>query len=325
MPTRSTARTIKHNMVAFLKKPNESVGFTEVVDFLKGAICGSRINSLEKELKETTGDTRNVVLQIIGSRREISPPIWRQAKTLSKLLLRVLARKNQLIRARDTGEISSLWLKRLISGLDAEEEINTQVERVQREGKAPMVEEDIQATHKTKEQIRQEEAGLEEAIKTTKEKKSSGEKVAEVKEEEQVKRTGKRKKQKARKGINVNKSAQEDSETNKEESVEAYETYSFELQNLICVNWKIISASTKKSIEQIGLKMLMTECFGVISGLCFDPPLNEDAILELTTITKDDGKMNEVCYKLLKMIEKQAGIRKLIDVINEAVGIFFGN
>ncbi|GJU61359.1 hypothetical protein Tco_1243194 [Tanacetum coccineum] len=26
----------KHNMVAFLKKPNESVGFIEVVDFLKG-------------------------------------------------------------------------------------------------------------------------------------------------------------------------------------------------------------------------------------------------------------------------------------------------
>ncbi|GKA34390.1 hypothetical protein Tco_0720819 [Tanacetum coccineum] len=46
-------------------------------------------------------------------------------------------------------------------------------------------------------------------------------KFAEVKEEEQVKRTGKRKKQKARKGINVDKSAQEDSETDKEESVEA--------------------------------------------------------------------------------------------------------
>ncbi|GKD06092.1 hypothetical protein Tco_1181066 [Tanacetum coccineum] len=26
----------KHNMVAFLKKPTESVGFTEIVDFLKG-------------------------------------------------------------------------------------------------------------------------------------------------------------------------------------------------------------------------------------------------------------------------------------------------
>ncbi|GKC57426.1 hypothetical protein Tco_1085024, partial [Tanacetum coccineum] len=45
------------------------------------------------------------------------------------------------------------------------------------------------------------------------------EKVTEVKEEEPVIRTGKRKKQKARKGINVDKSAQEDSETDKEESV----------------------------------------------------------------------------------------------------------
>ncbi|GKC10529.1 hypothetical protein Tco_1007311 [Tanacetum coccineum] len=39
--------------------------------------------------------------------------------------------------------------------------------------------------------------------------------------EKPVKRQEKRKKQKARKGINVDKSAQEDSETNKEESVEA--------------------------------------------------------------------------------------------------------
>ncbi|GKC72204.1 hypothetical protein Tco_1118087, partial [Tanacetum coccineum] len=48
-----------------------------------------------------------------------------------------------------------------------------------------------------------------------------GDRVAEVKKEEPVKRTGKRKKQKARKGINVDKSAQEDTETDKEESVEA--------------------------------------------------------------------------------------------------------
>ncbi|GKG63776.1 hypothetical protein Tco_0645169, partial [Tanacetum coccineum] len=41
----------------------------------------------------------------------------------------------------------------------------TASKRGQREGKAPMVEEDIQATHKTKEQIIQEEARLEEAIK----------------------------------------------------------------------------------------------------------------------------------------------------------------
>ncbi|GJU31841.1 hypothetical protein Tco_1175430 [Tanacetum coccineum] len=82
-----------------------------------------------------------------------------------------------------------LWNKKIDTGLDAEEEIKTgreekintgfeevstgstkvdsgtASERGQREGKAPMVEENIQATHKTKEQLRQEEAGLEEAIK----------------------------------------------------------------------------------------------------------------------------------------------------------------
>ncbi|GKD61354.1 ribonuclease H-like domain-containing protein [Tanacetum coccineum] len=81
-----------------------------------------------------------------------------------------------------------LVAKNINTGLDVEEEINigrveinTSIEEVstgsakvnsgtaskrgQREEKAPMVEEDIQATHKTKEQIRQKEAGLEEAIK----------------------------------------------------------------------------------------------------------------------------------------------------------------
>ncbi|GKD39625.1 hypothetical protein Tco_1259832 [Tanacetum coccineum] len=81
--------------------------------------------------------------------------------------------------------------KNIDTGLDAEDEINTGIKDVntgstkvdtgrtsistssiilspkkgQREGKAQIVEEDIQATHKTKEQIRQEEAGLEEAIR----------------------------------------------------------------------------------------------------------------------------------------------------------------
>ncbi|GJZ16859.1 ribonuclease H-like domain-containing protein [Tanacetum coccineum] len=47
------------------------------------------------------------------------------------------------------------------------------------------------------------------------------EKVGKVKEEEPVKRVGKRKKQKARKGISIDKTPQGDSKTDKEESVEA--------------------------------------------------------------------------------------------------------
>ncbi|GJZ74759.1 hypothetical protein Tco_0639224, partial [Tanacetum coccineum] len=383
--------------------------------------------------------------------------------------------------------------KKIDTGLDAKEEINTgreeintgieevstgstkvdsgtASERGQREGKAPMVEEDIQATHKTKEQMRQEEAlseqqkkrkaqvqfeaqfyteedwdvirakleanaelskdvlgkdlpeqdfskrmvdmlkklkfeeikeefdklvqqidtfvpinleatkaklkryGEELQTKTLKKQKiddkdvpAIGEKVAEVKEEEQVKRTGKRKKQKARKGINVDKSAQEDSKTDKEESVEAMNPTPLTTKSDIYMSFgAMIKDFTREDL--IELYRLVMQKYGtnrpedaydrvLWSDLrtMFDPPLNEDAIwslplqqkmvswryydkcevhcltLEACTIymladrkyplSKEacqvmlkmkllDGKMNEVCYKLLKMIEKQAGIRK---------------
>ncbi|GJR82799.1 hypothetical protein Tco_0153584 [Tanacetum coccineum] len=97
------------------------------------------------------------------------------------LLLRVIRRKIQLIRTKRYRRRERSVAKNINIGLDAEEEINTGIKDVntgstkvdsgtaskrgQREGKAPMIEEDIQATHKTKEQMRQEEARLEEAIK----------------------------------------------------------------------------------------------------------------------------------------------------------------
>ncbi|GKA19212.1 hypothetical protein Tco_0699127 [Tanacetum coccineum] len=169
-----------------------------------------------------------------------------------------------------------------------------------------------------------------------------GEKVAEVKEEEPVKRTGKRRK-KARKGISVDKNAQGDSETDKEESVEAMNP------TPLCTKSNGVKYginSPKDAYDRVLWSDLRT---------MFDPPLNKDAIwslpmqqkmvswryydkcevhyltLEACTIymladrkyplSKDacqvmlkmkllDGKMNKVCYKLLKMIEKQVGIRK---------------
>ncbi|GJU26957.1 putative ribonuclease H-like domain-containing protein [Tanacetum coccineum] len=101
------------------------------------------------------------------------------------LLISVSKQSSDLIRAKYRRRQG--YAKRFDTGLDAEEEINTGREEIntgieevstgstkvdsgtaskrgQREGKAPMVKEDIQATHKTKEQMRQEEAGLEEAI-----------------------------------------------------------------------------------------------------------------------------------------------------------------
>ncbi|GJX62186.1 hypothetical protein Tco_0295086 [Tanacetum coccineum] len=219
------------------------------------------------------------------------------------------------------------------------------------------------------------------------------EKVGKVKEEEPVKRVGKRKKQKARKGISIDKSPQGDSETDKEESVEAMNPTPLDTKSNIVANWKIFKQG-KRSIYQIirangadtvyisfgamlkdltredliELYRLVMQKYGtnrpedaydrvLWSDLrtMFDPPLNEDAIWSLPLqqkmtswkyydkcavhcltleacniymladrkyhLSKDacqvmlkmkllDGKINEVFYKLLKMIEKQADVKK---------------
>ncbi|GKC10531.1 hypothetical protein Tco_1007313 [Tanacetum coccineum] len=75
------------------------------------------------------------------------------------------------------------------------------------------------------------------------------EKVTEVKEEEPVIRTGK-KKQKARKGINVDKSPQGDSKTDEEESVEAMNPTPLDTKSNIMANWKIFQQG-ERSIYQI--------------------------------------------------------------------------
>ncbi|GJV61864.1 hypothetical protein Tco_1467964 [Tanacetum coccineum] len=120
-----------------------------------------------------------------------------------------------------------------------------------------------------------------------------GEKVAEVKEEEPVKRTGKRKKQKARKGINVDKSTQEDSETDKEESVEAMNPTPLTTKSDSVANWKIFQQDFTRE-DRIELYRLVMQKYGtnrpedaydrvLWSDLrtMFDPPLIEDAIWSL--------------------------------------------
>ncbi|GJZ21715.1 hypothetical protein Tco_0558754 [Tanacetum coccineum] len=76
------------------------------------------------------------------------------------------------------------------------------------------------------------------------------EKVSKVKEEEPVKRVVKRKKQKARKGISINKSPQGDLESNKEESVEAMNPTPLDTKSNIVANWKIFQQG-ERSIYQI--------------------------------------------------------------------------
>ncbi|GKA46833.1 hypothetical protein Tco_0739716 [Tanacetum coccineum] len=492
----------KHNMVAFLKKANESVGFTEVVDFLKGTSLRSykaplpegntsgsveasmqlkelmvlvpnlvtRVTSLEKELKDTKQTLGTVVLKLVkkvkslekalkrkskkvivsasegeepedqgriiqdidddplvslvresmrmnekstdfvtptkasreAQEEDISPTILEAAKTLSKVASQGVSKVKSTDKGKRYRRRARSVAKIINTGLDAEEEINTSIEEVsigsakvdsgtaskrgQREGKAPMVEEDIQATHKTKEQIRQEEAGLEEAIKLQaqmdeevakqihldkmiakrmaeeeelseqqRKKANSFQNVEKImrrmkfyveqkdkherskpmtkaqqgimKLEVPVKKTGMRRKQKARKGINIDKTAQD--EFNKER--EAYvkdkvKDASSESE----IGLDVIPTATKPPTIRLVIKkyganrpeeMYDRVLWGDLKTM-FDPPLSDDAIWNRKyTLSKDacqvmlkmkllDGTMDEVCYQLLKMIEKQARIRK---------------
>ncbi|GJS65439.1 hypothetical protein Tco_0680003 [Tanacetum coccineum] len=194
-------------------------------------------------------------------------------------------------------------------------------------------------------------------------------------------------------GEKVVESAQEDSETDKEESVEAMNPTPLTTKSDSVANWKIFQQG-QKSVYQIirangadtvymsfgamikdftredliELYRLVMQKYGTKRPedvydrvlwsdlrIMFNPPLIEDAIWSLPLqqkmvswryydkcevhcltfeaciiymladrkypLSKEacqvmlkmkllDGKMNEVCYKLLKMIEKQAGIRK---------------
>ncbi|GJX44832.1 hypothetical protein Tco_0261508 [Tanacetum coccineum] len=175
----------------------------------------TRINSLEKELKDTKQTLGNDVLKLVKKVKSLETALKRKSK-------KVLISESESEEPEDQGriiqdidddplvslvresmkeksidfvtptkasgeaqeeEISPTILEaaKTLSKVASQEDINTGIKDVntgstkvdsgtaskrgQREGNAPMVEEDIQATHKTKEQMRQEEAGLEEAIK----------------------------------------------------------------------------------------------------------------------------------------------------------------
>ncbi|GKD25043.1 hypothetical protein Tco_1231257 [Tanacetum coccineum] len=91
---------------------------------------------------------------------EISPTILEAAKTLSKIDTGLDAREE----VNTSREKINTGIEEVSSG-STKIDSGTASKRSQREGKAPMVEEDIQASHKNKEQMRQEQDGLEESIK----------------------------------------------------------------------------------------------------------------------------------------------------------------
>ncbi|GJY50569.1 putative ribonuclease H-like domain-containing protein, partial [Tanacetum coccineum] len=309
---------------------------------------------------------------------EISPTILEATKTLSKVASQGVSKEKSTDKGKRYRRRARSMAKKIDTGLDAEEEIdtgreeiNTGIEEVstgstkvdsgiaskrgQREGKAPMVEEDIQVTHKTKEQLRQEEAGLAKLEANAELSKDVlGQDLPEYDfAKRMVDMVNQRKKHFA-----------EERAKAKRNKPMTQSHYKGKIEKI----WRRASDKDFTREDLIELYRLVMQKYGtnrpedaydrvLWSDLrtMFDPPLIEDAIwslplqqkmvswryydkcevhcltLEACTIymladrkyplSKEacqvmlkmkllDGKMNEVCYKLLKMIEKQAGIRK---------------
>ncbi|GKA49423.1 putative nuclease HARBI1 isoform X2, partial [Tanacetum coccineum] len=199
----------------------------------------NRIGSLEKELKKTKQTLGNAVLTLVKKVKTLQVDLKRKSKKLADFVTPTKASGEA-----QEEEISPTILeaaKTIIdTRLDAEEEINigreeintsieevstgstkvdssTASERGQREGKAPIIEEDIQATDKTKERLRQEEAGLEEDIKLQ----------AQLDEE----------------------SAQEDLKHDNEESVDGYESSPLIQKSDSASNLKIFQLAEQRLID----------------------------------------------------------------------------
>ncbi|GKA42427.1 hypothetical protein Tco_0735087 [Tanacetum coccineum] len=241
-------------------------------------------------------------------------------------------------------------------------------ERVKRQG--VQVEQEFSKKQKTIEEVSVLEESITEPV------------IAKEEEIKSVKKRGKIKKQKARKGIHINKTAQDESEEEREAFMKDKVTSASSKSEIgidaiptatkppSIVDWKIIPQSGLKVVYQIirrdgfdkiymsfgairkdfsrdnltKLYRLVKKKYGVNRpeeiydrvlwgdlNTMFDPPLSDDAIWSFPLQQKMinwrkyplskvacqvmlkmkllDGTTDEVCYQLMKMIEKQAGLR----------------
>ncbi|GJQ92390.1 hypothetical protein Tco_0003529 [Tanacetum coccineum] len=199
-------------------------------------------NVLGKELPEE--DFAKKMVELVNQRKKFfveERAKARRSKPMTQSLLR-----NYMMNYFKNQETWKLTQLKKLSFKEVKEEFDKLVKQV--ESFVPMNIKPTKAQLKRYEEELQTEISKKQRIDDK--DVSVEEKVTEVKEEEPVIRTGKRKKQKARKGINVDKSPQGDSETDEEESVEAMNPTPLDTKSNIVANWKIFQQG-ERSIYQI--------------------------------------------------------------------------
>ncbi|GJX20670.1 hypothetical protein Tco_0223347, partial [Tanacetum coccineum] len=155
------------------------------------------------------------------------------------------------------------------------------------------------------------------------------EKVKVVKKEEPIKRTGKRKKQKARKGTHAEKTVKHEAEEDMEALVKGNDTNSSSGTDIpvsvvpvaikphSIANWKIIKLGNKgvyQIIREDGTYITYINFGALLKSISRDDlielyrryPIPADMCQAMLDKNLQGDKKDEACYQLLKLIEKQA-------------------
>ncbi|GJZ59576.1 hypothetical protein Tco_0615392 [Tanacetum coccineum] len=153
-------------------------------------------------------------------------------------------------------------------------------------------------------QLKQESSKKQKTIKEVQVIEESATEPVIVKKEEiekPVKKRGKIKKQKARKGIHVDKTAHDESEKEREAFMKDKVTYTSSESE---IGIDVIPTATKPPMHCLTLE---ASTIYMLADRKY--PLSKDVFQVTIKMKLQDGTMDEVCYQLLKMIEKQAGLR----------------
>ncbi|GKA52745.1 hypothetical protein Tco_0746060 [Tanacetum coccineum] len=303
---------------------------------------GRNLQKDESEVFETPKQGKS------SGETDISPQGLEAAETLAEALSQIKTKRRNVktrVRRRLDAEDVSTGFEDVSTGFEdvstgftdiksASEKVSSGGEHVsasQREGKAVL--EETPQTKRTKKQIREEQASLAEIARIQAEetklslrkcedrkncyakdmseedfakrmvdlvnqrKKYFAEEIekakrttkAELKSIEPVKKKGKRRKQIARKGLHTAKDEAEKDEASEEDDS---------------------SSSINVPINPIPVQYLNLDSTDIYMLAERKYPLSANVCQTILKMKLLDGKMNEDCYKLLKMMEKQAGVRK---------------
>ncbi|GKC87894.1 hypothetical protein Tco_1148543 [Tanacetum coccineum] len=135
----------------------------------------------------------------------------------------------------------------------------------------------------------------------------------EAKDDEPTKKSGKRRKQMARRGLHTDIDKDDSEGSDEVDEQEESVTGTKIPINPIPVAMKTPSIATYKIIKQGekgAVHCLNLESMDIYMLSERKYPLSAEVCQTMLKMKLLDGKMNEDCYKMLKMMEKQAGIRK---------------